>query len=46
MLVKRIDELENLNRRLLSEHEVLRRQLLDDQQDCVKLVLEIAKKMI
>ena len=44
MLVKRIDELENLNRRLLSENEVLRRQLLDDQQDRVKFVMEIAKR--
>ena len=43
MLVKRIDELENLNRRLLSENEVLRK-LLDNQQDRVKLVMEIAKK--
>ena len=40
MLVKRIDELENLNR---SENEVLRK-LLDNQQDRVKLVMEIAKK--
>src|SRR6185312_14434381 len=44
MLVKRIDELKNLNRRLLSENEVLRRQLLDDQQDRVKFVMEIAKR--
>ena len=40
MLVKRIDELENLNR---SENEVLRK-FLDNQQDRVKLVMEIAKK--
>src|SRR6185312_2747076 len=44
MLVKRIDELENLNRRLLSENEVLRGQLLYDQQDRVKFVMEIAKR--
>jgi DNA/RNA-binding domain of Phe-tRNA-synthetase-like protein len=43
-LLKRNGELENLNRRLLSENEVLRRQLLDDQQDRVKLVMEIAKR--
>ena len=42
--MKRIDELENINRRLLSENEVLRRQLLDDQQDRVKFVMEIAKR--
>src|SRR6185312_12634277 len=46
MLVKRIDELENLNRRLLSENEVLKRLLdgrLTNEQDRVKLVTEIAK---
>ena len=46
MLVKRIDELENLNRQLLSENEALKRLLdgrLTNEQDRVKLVTEIAK---
>ncbi|CAG8559550.1 3371_t:CDS:2 [Acaulospora morrowiae] len=46
MLVKRIDELENLNRQLLLKNEILRGQLLDDQQDCIKFIMEIAKKKL
>ena len=46
MLLKRIDKLESLNQQLLSENETLRRLLderLTDEQDRVKLVMEIAK---
>src|SRR6266498_943247 len=46
-LLKRIDELENLNKQLLFENEALKKRVNErfiDQQDRIKSVIEIAKK--
>jgi hypothetical protein len=46
-LLKRIDELENLNRQLLFENEELKKRLnerFNDQQDRIESVIEIAKR--
>src|SRR6266498_3206789 len=46
-LLKRIDELENLNKQLLFENEVLKKRVNEkftDQQDRIESVIEIAKK--
>ncbi|CAG8524366.1 5628_t:CDS:1, partial [Acaulospora morrowiae] len=46
ILFKRIKKLESLNQQLLSENETLKRLLnekLTDEQDHLKLVMEIAK---
>ena len=46
-LLKRIDELENLNRQLLLENEALKKRVNErfiDQQDRIESVIEIAKK--
>jgi len=46
-LLKRIDELENLNRQLLFENEVLKKRVNErfiDQKDHIESVIEIAKK--
>src|SRR6185312_17507788 len=45
-LLKRNSKLEGANRQLVLENEALKRQLderLADEQDCVRLVMEIAK---
>ncbi len=46
-LLKRIDELENLNKQLLFENEALKKRVnkrFTDQQDHIESVIEIAKK--
>src|SRR6266508_6918356 len=46
-LLKRIDELENLNKQLLFENKALKKRVNErfiDQQDRIKSVIEIAKK--
>ena len=46
-LLKRIDELENLNKQLLFENEALKKRVNErftDQQDRIESVIEIAKK--
>ena len=46
-LLKRIDELENLNKQLLFENETLKKRVNEkftDQQDRIESVIEIAKK--